>query len=129
MFQELYFLREILLFRGQVMSDSGTPWSVAHQGLLSMAFPRQEYWSRLPFRSPGDLPDPRIKPVSPLLQAGSLPTKSPNIHLSIYLYTHTHTHAPFSKTINPFPQIFNLYSSSFKITKEFIWTTEGPNGM
>ena len=60
-------------------------------------FSRQEYWSGLPFPSPGDLPDPRIKPVSLLLQVDSLPTKSPNIF--IYLYMHTHTHTPFSKTI------------------------------
>ena len=45
-----------------VMSDSfATPWTAAHQAPLSMEFSRQEYWSRLPFPSPGDLPDPRIK--------------------------------------------------------------------
>ena len=38
-----------------------TPWTVVHQALLSMEFPRQEYWSRLPFPSPGGLPDPGIK--------------------------------------------------------------------
>ena len=54
------------------MSDSfGTPWTVAHLASLSMGFPRQEYWSGLPFPSPGDLPDPRIEPVSPALQADS----------------------------------------------------------
>ena len=41
-----------------------TPWTLAHQALLSMGFPRQEYWSGLPFPSPGDLPDPGIKPAS-----------------------------------------------------------------
>ena len=41
-----------------------TPWTVAHQAPLSMGFPRQEYWSELPFPSPGDLPDPGIKPMS-----------------------------------------------------------------
>ena len=41
-----------------------TPWTVACQAPLSMRFPRQEYWSRLPFLSPGDLPDPGIEPVS-----------------------------------------------------------------
>ena len=57
-----------------VVSDSfSTPWTVAHQAPLSMGFPRQEYWSGLPFLSPGDLPDPRIKPVSPTWQADSLP--------------------------------------------------------
>ena len=40
-----------------------TPWTVALQAPLSMGFPRQEYWSGLPFPSPGDLPDPRTKPV------------------------------------------------------------------
>ena len=49
-----------------------TPWAVTHQAPLSMEFPRQEYWSRLPFFSPGDLPDPGIEPRSPTLQADSL---------------------------------------------------------
>ena len=45
------------------MSNSfATPWTVAHQVPLPMGFPRQEYWSGLPFPSPGDLPDPGIKP-------------------------------------------------------------------
>ena len=42
-----------------------TPWTVAHQAPLSMGFFRQEYWSGLPFSSPGDPPDPGIKPISP----------------------------------------------------------------
>ena len=42
-----------------------TPWTVARQAPLSMGFLRQEYWSGLPFPSPGDLPSPGIKPVSP----------------------------------------------------------------
>ena len=41
-----------------------TPWTVAHQASLSMGFSRQEYWRGLSFHSPGDLPDPGIKPVS-----------------------------------------------------------------
>ena len=40
-----------------------------------MGFPRQEYWSELPFASPEDLPDPGIEPRSPALQANSLPTE------------------------------------------------------
>ena len=48
------------------MSDSlQPPWTVSRQAPLSMAFSRQEYWSGLPFPSPGDLPDQGIKPVSP----------------------------------------------------------------
>ena len=46
-----------------------TPWAVAHQAPLSLGFSKQEYWSGLPFPSPGDLPDPGIKPESPALQA------------------------------------------------------------
>jgi len=45
------------------------PWTVACQAPLSMEFSRQEYWSGLPFPSSGDLPDPRIEPESPALQA------------------------------------------------------------
>ena len=49
-----------------------TPWTVAHQAPLSMELSRQEYWSRLPFPPPEDLPDPRTEHWSPALQADSL---------------------------------------------------------
>ena len=53
------------------MSDSfATPWTVARQASLSMGFPWQEYWSGLPFPSPGNLSDPGIKPTSPVLAGG-----------------------------------------------------------
>ena len=51
------------------------PWTVVCQAPLSMGFSRQEYWSGLPFPSPGDLPDPGIEPKSPALQADDLPTE------------------------------------------------------
>ena len=54
-----------------------TPWTVACQAPLSMGFPRQEYWSRLPFPPPGDLPHPGIKPVSPALAGGFFIPESP----------------------------------------------------
>jgi len=54
-----------------------TPWTVAYQALPSMGFSRQEYWSGLPFPSPGDLPDPGIKPRSPAFQADALTTEPP----------------------------------------------------
>ena len=53
-----------------------TPCTVDHQAPLSMGFSRREYRSGLPFPSPGDLPDPRIEPMSPVssaMQADSLP--------------------------------------------------------
>ena len=54
-----------------------TSWKVDHKPPLSMGFLRQEYWSGLPFSSPGDLRNPRIEPASPALEAGSLPTEPP----------------------------------------------------
>ena len=57
------------------MSDSfGTPWTVALQAPLSMGFPRQEYWSGLPFPSPGDLPKGN-EPKSPALASGFFTTE------------------------------------------------------
>ena len=50
-----------------------TPWTVAHQAPLSVEFSQQEYWNRLLFAPPRDLPDPGIDLASPALQAGSLP--------------------------------------------------------
>ena len=61
-----------------VVSNSAAPWAVARQAPVSMEFSRQGYWSGLPFPTPGDLPDLGLdpgSPVSPELQADSLPTK------------------------------------------------------
>ena len=64
--------------RCSVMSDSLRPHGLkAHQAPLSMDFSRQEYWSGLPFTSPGNLPNPGIKPGSLALQADSLPSEPP----------------------------------------------------
>ena len=52
-----------------------TPWTVAHQALLSVRFSRQGCWSGLPFSPPGDLPHPGLEPGSPALQADSLLTE------------------------------------------------------
>ena len=53
------------------------PWTVAHQDPPCMGFSRQEYWSGLPFPSPGDLPNPGIEPAFPALQADALTAKLP----------------------------------------------------
>ena len=66
-------------------NSSVVPWTVACQAPLSIGFPRQEYWSRLPFPSLRDLPDPEIEPlslISPALADGFFSTESlekPNI--------------------------------------------------
>ena len=54
-----------------------TPWTVARQAPISMEFSMQEYWSGLPFPSPGKLLDPWIQPRSPALQIDSLPFEPP----------------------------------------------------
>ena len=62
--------------------------TVAHQPPLSLGFSKQEYWSGFPLPPPGDLPDPGIKPKSPVLQVDSLPLShlgSPSSHTTHYL--------------------------------------------
>ena len=69
-------LSRVLLF--------STPWTVADQAPPSMGFSSQEYWSGLPFPSPGDLPDPGIEPKSPVLQADALTSEPPGKILIIH---------------------------------------------
>ena len=72
-----YYLTPVKVLVAQSCLIFVTPQTVAHQAALSVGFSRQEYWSGLPFPSPGDLPDPGIKPRSPTLQADSLPSELP----------------------------------------------------
>ena len=67
------------------VSNSATPWTIKHQAHLYMKFSRQEYWSWLPFPSPGDLPDPGIEFRFPVLQADSLPSEPPGKPI-IFMY-------------------------------------------
>ena len=67
-------VKEKLLSRVRLFA---TPWTVAYQAPQSMEFSRQEYWSGLSFPSPGDLPNPGIKPGSPSLQADALLSEPP----------------------------------------------------
>ena len=61
------------------------PRTVALQAPWSMGFTKQEYWSGLPSPPPGDLPDPGMEPMSPALQADSLPLSHLDFHLDIWL--------------------------------------------
>ena len=85
---KFYFIRKNLSYRFKqivkvkVKSLSrvrlfATPWTVAYQVPSSMGSSRQEYWSGLPFPSPGDLPDPGIEPGSPAFQADALTSEPP----------------------------------------------------
>ena len=83
------------------MSDSAIPWTVALQAPLFTEFSRQEYWNGLPFRSPGDLPDPGIELGSPALQADSLHLSHQGKSCNIYTYSPP-----------PDPPLWNLTESS-----------------
>ena len=67
-----------------------TPWTVVYQAPPSLGFSRQEYWSGLPFPSPGDLPNPGIEPGSSVLQADALPSEPPGKMLKKYLVNIEH---------------------------------------
>ena len=60
-------------------------WTVVYQASLSMGFSRQEYWSGVPFPSPGDPPDPGIEPRSPALQVDTLPSEPPEKPIKKYV--------------------------------------------
>ena len=68
-----------------------TLWTIAYQAPLSMGFFRQEYWSGLPFPSPGDLPNPGIEPGFPTLEADDLTSEPPGKPMCMYTYLHTHS--------------------------------------
>ena len=78
-----------------------TPWTIARQDPLFMAFPRKEYWSGLPFPSPEDLPDPKIEPTCPELQEDSLLLTHQGSHRSVYTFRQKHcvTHPGSYRTI------------------------------
>ena len=82
-----------------------TPWTVGCQTPLSMGFPRQEYWSGLPFHPPGDLPNPGIELTSAALQADSLPL-SHYWRSSIPSLMYVQTFRPIYVCIS-FPHIFS----------------------
>ena len=89
-----------------------------------MGFSRQEYWSGLPFCSPGDLPNPGTEPSSPALQADSLPSKLPGKPLywlkqakwqgNTHTHTHTHTHSYFKERQKIIGE-HNLHNVSVKV--------------
>ena len=68
-----------------INTDSVTSWTLARQVPLPMGFSRQEYWSGLPFPSPGDLPNSGIEPRSPTLWTDSLSSEPPGKLIAIYV--------------------------------------------
>ena len=78
-----------------------TPWTVAYQAPLFIGFSREEYWSGLPFPSPGDLPDPGIEPRAPALWADALTSEPPGNSLQDI------THPQIGKGVNSFSEARN----------------------
>ena len=109
-----------------------TPRTVTFQAPVSMGFPRQEYWSGLPFPSPGDLPDPGIKLASPAL-AGRLfttgPPGKPTMDYSVQFSSVAQScltlqpHALY-KVICPFKNKKEMTSHSSILAWEIPWTEE-----
>ena len=91
-------LNTLCISRSVVSQFFATPWTVAHQAPLSMGFPRQEYWSGLPFPSAVDLSNPRIELGSPTLQVDSLlcePPGRPNtLYYGLFIWLYLPTPIP-----------------------------------
>ena len=90
-----------------ICSDFGAQKYKVCQAPLFMGSSRQEYWSGLPFPSPGDLPDPGIEPGSPALQTESLPSEplgKPTIHTGAYTNTPRHK----DRMTDPYAHQFTL---------------------
>ena len=101
-------LNHVLLF--------AIPWTVAHQAPLSIGFPRQEYWSGLPFSSPGDLSDSGIEPTSPAL-AGRFFTNEPSGKPHLVLLLSSKSAVCLLVTQLPFSLLFPfLHSSSLHLS-------------
>ena len=85
-----------------------TPWTVACQAPPSMGFSRQEYWSGVPFPSPGDLPNPGMEPGSPALQAGSLLSELPGKPYFQFMRIHLKSPLPSLLILSFFSVPFHL---------------------
>ena len=117
------------------MTVSGCPWTEACQTPLSMRFPRQEYWSGLPFSSPGDLLNPGIEPGSPTLQADSLLSEPPGmLYITVFLRTKTLIKQAGGQIVHSGLQLSfssqTMYSDSFstsmhKVCTLFLWELLG----
>ena len=99
---------KVLLSRVRLVA---TQWTVAHQAPLSIGFPRQEHWRRLPFLSPRDLPTPRTESRSSTLQAGSLPSEPHREEFSSF---------PLLEKWNSSPNDFLLFVSELGASGKYI---------
>ena len=106
-------------------------WTVAPQVPLSMGYSRQEYWSGLPCPSPGDLPDPGIKPKSPaasVLQEDSLPRATREAHVCLHTQLHLFQgfdHKPLRQQVT----LSSLHTTVASVSQAGAWGPQsGPSG-
>ena len=95
----IQFLSHVQLF--------ATAWTIACQAPLSLGFPRQEYWSGLPFPSPGALPNPETEPESPALEVDFLSTEPPEKLTCIVIYL---SFLSFFLSLILFPSLLSSFS-------------------
>ena len=99
-----------------------TSWTVAHQAPPSMGFSRQEYWSRLPFPPPRDLPNPGIKLRSPALQADALTPEPPGkpifMNIDVDIAIAIYPKSPWASKKSP--SYFSIFQASDYIVV-FTW--------
>ena len=88
----------------------GNPWTLDHQVPLSMVFSRQEYWSGLSFPSPGDLPEPGMEHIAPILQADDLPLNHRGSSYKLVVFRNFKVYTDFhsKQCCQPNPHIVNL---------------------
>ena len=100
-----------------------TPWTGAYEAPPSMGFSRQEYWSGLPLPSPGDLPDPGIKPGSPALEADTLTSEPPGKPLiCVHEWTLTSLKTRASK-VKSETQFFTSYVKNISLNHFFFFSS------
>ena len=106
------------LFSRSAMSDSATTWAIAHQALLFTGSPRQEQQGELPFPSPGDLPNQRIKPMSPALAGRFFTTEPLGTPVYVIVCVHVSNH-PVASTLWIVTQQVPL---SMEFSKQQYWS-------
>ena len=104
------FVEQFLSEWSRSVVDFATTRTVAHQTPPSMEFSRQEYWSGLPFPSPGDLPNPGTEPRSSALQADALTSEPPGKLGGVKHYLALFIWAPFTKSL-----------SCWSVSPSFLW--------
>ena len=97
------------------------PRTIAHQTPLPMAFSRPEYWSGLPCPSPGDLPNPRIEPMSPALQADSLSSEPPRKPCRGYYATYK-TEGMGNRWQSEYVEHLPMAEGTREDSSEFLWS-------